>query len=93
MGQSSRFREGCQSPVRWSIWWGKATDKPRRSFAVSGGSRGRSPHRKKDMLLVNGINVYPREIEEIIYQFPDGKEAAVVGVPDAPPATYPLIIL
>lgn len=38
--------------------------------------------RKKDMLLVNGINVYPREIEEIIYQFPGIKEAAVIGVPD-----------
>ncbi|HWW03538.1 MAG TPA: long-chain-fatty-acid--CoA ligase [Candidatus Acidoferrum sp.] len=35
--------------------------------------------RKKDMLLVNGINVYPREIEEILYQFPGVKEAAVVG--------------
>jgi long-chain acyl-CoA synthetase len=38
--------------------------------------------RKKDMLIVNGINVYPREIEEIIYQFPGVKEAAVVGIPD-----------
>jgi long-chain acyl-CoA synthetase len=38
--------------------------------------------RKKDMLLVNGNNVYPREIEEVIYQFPDVKEAAVVGRPD-----------
>ena len=38
--------------------------------------------RKKDMLLVNGNNVYPREIEEIIYQFPNVKEAAVVGKPD-----------
>ncbi len=38
--------------------------------------------RKKDMLLVNGINVYPREIEEVIYQFPGVKEAAVVGMPD-----------
>lgn len=38
--------------------------------------------RKKDMLLVNGINVYPREIEEILYQFPGVKEAAVIGVPD-----------
>jgi long-chain acyl-CoA synthetase len=38
--------------------------------------------RKKDMLLVNGINVYPREIEEVIYKFPGVKEAAVVGVPD-----------
>jgi long-chain acyl-CoA synthetase len=39
--------------------------------------------RKKDMLLVNGINVYPREIEEILYQFPGVKEAAVIGQPDA----------
>jgi long-chain acyl-CoA synthetase len=38
--------------------------------------------RKKDMLLVNGINVYPREIEEVIYQFPGVRETAVVGVPD-----------
>ena len=39
--------------------------------------------RKKDMLIVNGINVYPREIEEVLYQFPGVKEAAVVGIPDA----------
>jgi long-chain acyl-CoA synthetase len=38
--------------------------------------------RKKDMLLVNGINVYPREIEELLYQFPGVKEAAVIGIPD-----------
>jgi long-chain acyl-CoA synthetase len=38
--------------------------------------------RKKDMLLVNGINVYPREIEEVIYHFPGVKEAAVIGRPD-----------
>ena len=34
------------------------------------------------MLLVNGINVYPREVEEVIYQFDGIKEAAVVGVSD-----------
>lgn len=39
--------------------------------------------RKKDMLLVNGINVYPREIEEVLYQFPGVKEAAVIGRPDS----------
>lgn len=38
--------------------------------------------RKKDMLLVNGINVYPREIEEVIYQITGIKEAAVVGLQD-----------
>jgi long-chain acyl-CoA synthetase len=46
--------------------------------------------RKKDMLLVNGINVYPREIEEIIYQFPGVKEAAVIGVPDSRKGEQPL---
>lgn len=46
--------------------------------------------RKKDMLLVNGINVYPREIEEIIYQFPGVKEAAVIGVPDARKGEQPV---
>ncbi len=46
--------------------------------------------RKKDMLLVNGINVYPREIEEVIYQFPGVKEAAVVGVPDVRKGEQPV---
>jgi long-chain acyl-CoA synthetase len=39
--------------------------------------------RKKDMILVNGINVYPREIEEILYQVSGVKEAAVVGKADS----------
>lgn len=46
--------------------------------------------RKKDMLLVNGINVYPREIEEILYQFPGVKEAAVIGKPDARKGEQPI---
>jgi len=46
--------------------------------------------RKKDMLLVNGINVYPREIEEIIYEFPGVKEAAVIGKPDSRRGELPI---
>jgi len=46
--------------------------------------------RKKDMLLVNGINVYPREVEEVIYQFPGVKEASVIGVPDQRKGEQPL---
>jgi long-chain acyl-CoA synthetase len=46
--------------------------------------------RKKDMLLVNGINVYPREIEEIMYQFPGVKEAAVIGKPDSRKGEQPV---
>jgi long-chain acyl-CoA synthetase len=34
--------------------------------------------RRKEMLLVRGMNVYPREIEEVLYQFPGIREAAVV---------------
>jgi long-chain acyl-CoA synthetase len=49
--------------------------------------------RKKDMLLVNGINVYPREIEEILYQFAGVKEAAVIGVPDPRKGEQPLAYL
>ncbi len=37
--------------------------------------------RKKDMIIVNGMNVYPRVIEEILYQHPAVREAAVVGEP------------
>jgi long-chain acyl-CoA synthetase len=46
--------------------------------------------RKKDMLLVNGINVYPREVEEVLYQFPGVKEVSVIGVPDARRGEQPL---
>jgi long-chain acyl-CoA synthetase len=34
--------------------------------------------RRKEMLLVRGMNVYPREIEEVLHQFPNVREAAVV---------------
>jgi long-chain acyl-CoA synthetase len=46
--------------------------------------------RKKDMLLVNGCNVYPREIEEILYQFPGVRDAAVIGTPDSRKGEQPL---
>ena len=37
--------------------------------------------RKKDMIIVNGMNVYPRVLEEVLYQHPDVIEVAVVGEP------------
>jgi long-chain acyl-CoA synthetase len=38
--------------------------------------------RKKDMIIRGGYNVYPREIEEVLYEHPAVREAAVVAVPD-----------
>ena len=38
--------------------------------------------RKKDMIIRGGYNVYPREIEEVLYEHPAVLEAAVVAVPD-----------
>jgi long-chain acyl-CoA synthetase len=37
--------------------------------------------RKKDMIIRGGYNVYPREIEEVLYEHPSVREAAVVGIP------------
>jgi long-chain acyl-CoA synthetase len=39
--------------------------------------------RKKDMIISGGFNVYPRNIEEAIYEHPDVAEAVVIGVPDS----------
>jgi long-chain acyl-CoA synthetase len=38
--------------------------------------------RKKEMIIRGGYNVYPREIEEVLYEHPAVKEAAVIGIPD-----------
>jgi long-chain acyl-CoA synthetase len=39
--------------------------------------------RKKDLIIRGGYNVYPREVEEVLYEHPAVREAAVVGLPDA----------
>ncbi|MRS05080.1 long-chain fatty acid--CoA ligase, partial [bacterium] len=39
--------------------------------------------RKKEMIIRGGYNIYPREIEEVLYSHQDVKEAAVIGVPHA----------
>jgi long-chain acyl-CoA synthetase len=38
--------------------------------------------RKKDMIVSGGENIFPREVEEILYQHPEIKEGAIIGVPD-----------
>ncbi|WP_338070798.1 AMP-binding enzyme [Actinomadura citrea] len=39
--------------------------------------------RKKDLIIRGGYNVYPREIEEVLYEHPVVQECAVIGVPHA----------
>ena len=38
--------------------------------------------RKKDMIIAGGFNIYPREIDEVLYEHPKVKEACAVGLPD-----------
>jgi long-chain acyl-CoA synthetase len=38
--------------------------------------------RKNDMIISGGVNIYPREIEEVLYQHPAVLEASVIGIPD-----------
>ncbi len=44
--------------------------------------------RKKEMILVGGNNVYPREIEELLYEKPEIEEVAVIGLPDKSRGEY-----
>ncbi|TRZ37348.1 long-chain fatty acid--CoA ligase [Niallia circulans] len=39
--------------------------------------------RKKDTIIASGFNIYPREVEEVLYEHPAVQEAAVVGVKDS----------
>jgi len=38
--------------------------------------------RKKDLIIAGGFNIYPREVDEVLYQHPKVKEAVTVGIPD-----------
>lgn len=38
--------------------------------------------RKKDMIIAGGFNIYPREVDEVLYRHPDVQDAVTVGVPD-----------
>jgi acyl-CoA synthetase (AMP-forming)/AMP-acid ligase II len=73
-------------------WWHKP-DETRKTIVdgwVHTGDLGRYDEkgyiyivdRKKDMIVSGGENIFPREIEEIIYQHPSVQEAAVFGIPD-----------
>jgi len=46
--------------------------------------------RKKDLIIVKGINVYPREIEEVLHKHPMVEAAAVIGLPDKSSGEIPV---
>lgn len=46
--------------------------------------------RKKDLIIVRGLNVYPREIEEVLYAYPPIAEAAVIGIKDEHKGEVPI---
>lgn len=46
--------------------------------------------RKKDLIIVKGINLYPREIEELIYSYEGVEAAAVIGIPDKASGEVPV---
>jgi long-chain acyl-CoA synthetase len=81
-----------KSPYLFSGYWQRPeeTSQAVRDGWVSAGDLARQDEegfyyivdRKKDMVVSGGINVYPREIEETLYQHPAVQEAAVIGVPD-----------
>ena len=48
--------------------------------------------RTKDMIIRGGENIYPREIEEFLYEHPDIIEAQVIGVPDKKVGTTNILI-
>lgn len=49
--------------------------------------------RKKDMIIVNGMNVYPRMVEEVLYRHPAVREVAVVGEPHESHGEVPVAYL
>ena len=63
-----------ENGVRWLLTGDMAT--------VDDDGYFRIVDRKKELIIVGGHNVYPREVEEVLYQHPAVLEAAVIGIPD-----------
>jgi long-chain acyl-CoA synthetase len=81
-----------RSPYHYNGYWGRA-EETRSTFRGDWFSAGDMAQRdnegyiylvdrKKDLVISGGINVYPREIEEVLFAHPAVAEAAVIGVPD-----------
>ncbi len=81
-----------RGPVLFNGYWNRPeeTAKAVRDGWVSVGDMARRDaegflyivDRKKDMVLSSGVNIYPREVEEVLLAHPHVADAAVIGVPD-----------
>lgn len=90
--QGERGEIVMRGPFTMTEYWGRqdATDDAMRGGWFHTGDIGVMDEdgyfyvvdRKKDMILRGGYNVYPRELEEVLYGHPDVLEAAVLSVPD-----------
>ncbi|MBI5098663.1 MAG: long-chain fatty acid--CoA ligase [Nitrospirae bacterium] len=49
--------------------------------------------RKKDVIIIDGMNVYPREVEDFILKHPSVEECAMVGVPDGKVSEMPILFI
>jgi long-chain acyl-CoA synthetase len=49
--------------------------------------------RKKDIIIVDGMNIYPREVEDIIMRLASVEECAMVGIPDGKGSETPLLYI
>lgn len=81
-----------RSPYHYNGYWGR-DEETRATFRDDWFSAGDMAQRdeegyiylvdrKKDLVITGGINVYPREIEEVLFAHPGVAEASVIGVPD-----------
>jgi long-chain acyl-CoA synthetase len=81
-----------RSPYLFNGYWGRPQETAesfRDGWVTVGDLARRDPEgylyivdRLKDMVISGGVNIYPREVEEVIFQHPAVQEAAVIGVPD-----------
>jgi long-chain acyl-CoA synthetase len=67
--------DGGKTPSRWLLTGDMARMDSDGYFAIH--------DRKKDMIDASGFNVYPREVEEVLYTHPAVQEVVVAGIPDA----------
>ncbi|MBI5057813.1 MAG: long-chain fatty acid--CoA ligase [Nitrospirae bacterium] len=49
--------------------------------------------RKKDLIIIDGMNMYPREVEEHLIQHPSVEECAMVGIPDGRGSEIPVLFI